>query len=96
MSEGTAKPKEPKGGTRGSAVLIDNLEVCRLLGVKPDTWRKRVTRGISPLPFTVSGARSYYRFVDVKFYLRNGVWPARMRFRGFQAEPGPGPDPDPE
>jgi hypothetical protein len=87
MGEVTEKPVKTKKELRTSAVLIDNLEVCRMLGVKPDTWRKRVTRGDSPLPFTVSGARSYYRLADVRFYLRDGVWPARMKFRGRGVEP---------
>jgi hypothetical protein len=93
MGEATEKTVKEKKELRTSAVLIDNLEVCRMLGVKPDTWRKRVNRGDSPLPFTVSGARSYYRLADVRFYLRDGLWPARMRFRGKRQEPAPAPDP---
>lgn len=30
--------------------LIDNIEVCRLLGVKPNTWRMRVLAGNAPCP----------------------------------------------
>jgi hypothetical protein len=62
--------------------LIDHLEVCHLLGVKPDTWRKRVGAGSAPLPHSRMGARSYYRRTDVKHFLRHGSWPTRMRFLG--------------
>jgi hypothetical protein len=88
------KSVKPNKEPRTQSVLIDNLEVCKMLGVKPDTWRKRVASGISPLPFTVTGARSYYRLSDVRFYLRGGKWPARMQFRGKQQESVPGPDPE--
>lgn len=101
MSTGeTKKSEKVKKEPRNSSVLIDNLEVCRLLGVKPDTWRKRVTRGDSPLPFTVSGARTYYRLSDLRCYLRDGKWPPWMSFRGRSAEGGsevevrPAPDPE--
>lgn len=68
--------------------LIDNLEVCRRLGVRPDTWRKRVDRGDSPLPFSRQGARTYYRERDIAYYLKKGVWPASMRFKArARAEP---------
>lgn len=70
--------------------LIDNLEVCRRLGVKPNTWRKRVTKGMAPLPFTSMGDRTYYRVADVQHFLRVGLWPATMKFRGRKVEPEPG------
>lgn len=72
--------------TKTKTRLIDNLEVCRQLGVKPDTWRKRVAKGLAPLPFTVAGARTYYRVADIRHYLRKGTWPARMAFRGRRVE----------
>src|SRR4051794_6544965 len=68
-------------------VLIDNLDLCKMLGVKSGTWRRRVERGVSPLPFTVMGARTYYRLADVRHFLQKGTWPARMKFRGFAPDP---------
>ena len=67
--------------------LVDNLEVCRLLGVNPDTFRKRVSRGQAPLPHSTMGARTYYRSADIRHYLRQGTWPAAMKFRHFDATP---------
>mgnify|MGYP000009180268 CR=1 FL=1 len=61
--------------------LIDNIEVCRLLGVKHDTWRKRIVAGTAPLPFSRMGNRAYYRLADVRHYLRKGSWPTRVKFR---------------
>ncbi len=67
--------------------LIDNLEVCRRIGVKPDTFRKRVASGQSPLPFSRQGNRTYYREKDVTYYQKEGLWPASMTFKG-RARPG--------
>jgi hypothetical protein len=61
--------------------LIDNIDLCRLLGVKPDTWRKRVSVGTAPLPFSQMGNRTYYRISDVRYFLRKGQWPERLKFR---------------
>lgn len=72
-----------------ASTLIDNIEVCRRLGVKSDTWRKRVERGDSPLPFSRQGARTYYREKDIAYYQRHGIWPARMKFKA-RAESAPG------
>lgn len=69
-----------KAKTRSAAVLIDNLEVCRRLGVEYDTWRKRVKRGDAPLPMTVQGRRGYYRLSDVKQYEETGQWPKGVVF----------------
>ncbi len=69
-----------RGQGRGSAVLIDNLEVCRRLGVEYDTWRKRVKRGVAPLPMTVQGRRGYYRLADVKHFEATGQWPRGVVF----------------
>lgn len=74
-------------GVSSEAKLIDNIEVCRLLGVKPDTWRKRLKVGTAPLPFTQMGSRTYYRAADVRHYLRKGMWPARVRFRSQKPDP---------
>jgi hypothetical protein len=82
-----AEPVKARKEPRTSSVLIDNLDVCKMFGVKPDTWRKRVASGVVPLPFAVIGARSYYHLSDVRFFLRNGKWPGRMKFRGRGAEP---------
>lgn len=65
----------------GVSALMDNLAVCKALGVKPDTWRKRVDRGQAPLPFTRQGARSYYRKADIRHFLKTATWPHTMRFR---------------
>lgn len=74
MSKTTRKP-----------VLIDNLEVCAILGVRPDTWRKRVQVGTAPLPHCRMGSRTYYRRVDVRRFLRLGRWPEGMVFRAAEA-----------
>jgi hypothetical protein len=79
-------PRKTQAGAR-PGVLIDNLEVCRLLGIKPDTFRKRVSRGQAPLPHSVMGARSYYRTRDIRHYLTHGTWPPGTRFRYRQPEP---------
>jgi hypothetical protein len=79
MGQESKAPEESTVETE--AKLIDNIEVCRLLGVKPDTWRKRVQSGSAPMPFSRMGNRSYYRAADVRHYLRKGSWPARVRFR---------------
>jgi hypothetical protein len=73
----------------GPGILIDNLELCRLIGVKPDCWRKRVSRGQAPLPHSVMGARSYYRTRDLRHYLKQGTWPPGMKFRNVQTESVP-------
>jgi hypothetical protein len=66
--------------------LIDSLEVCRLLGVRNDTWRKRVAKGLAPLPHSVMGRLRYYRKSDVRHFLDHGTWPAEMKFRNLQRE----------
>jgi predicted site-specific integrase-resolvase len=70
------------------SLLIDNLEVCRLLGVKPDTWRKRVRAGTAPVPHTTMGARTYYRRADVRHYARHGTWPSRVVFMARETSAG--------
>lgn len=75
----TAPPLSPKG-------LIDSLEVCRLLGVLPNTWRKRVSKGQAPLPHSIMGRLSYYRLADIRYRLNSGKWPAEMKFKN-QPEP---------
>ncbi len=68
--------------------LIDNMEVCRRLGINPSTWRGRVARGEAPLPHAVMGRRTYYREADVRHYQVRGTWPARMKFRGQPVQDG--------
>jgi hypothetical protein len=68
------------------SVLVDNLEVCRLLGVHPSTWRSRVQSGAAPLPHARMGARCYYRRGDVEHFVREGRWPEGMRFRDSQVK----------
>jgi len=68
------------------AKLIDHIDMCRILGVKPDTWRKRIKIGTAPLPFSQMGSRTYYRIADLRHYLKQGAWPARMKFRAQQEE----------
>ena len=80
----------------GESVLVDNIEVCRLLGVKSDCWRNRVATGTAPLPFTRMGVRSYYRRVDINHFLKRGTWPARTRFKGRPAEPESEGESDPD
>lgn len=70
------KPTEPT-----QPVLIDNLELCAMLSVPPDTWRKRVERGMAPTPHCRMGSRAYYRRADVDAFLKDGAWPASMKFR---------------
>lgn len=78
--------------TESKAVLIDNIEVCTRLGIKPGTWRKRVASGQAPLPHSVMGARTYYRLADVKYYETEGKWHSRMKFKGLQPQsPGDSP-----
>lgn len=63
------------------SLLVDNLELCRMLGINPDTWRKRVGAGLAPLPLTRMGSRNYYRRVDVLAFVRHGEWPEHMKFK---------------
>ena len=72
-----------KAKAKGVAVspLIDNIEVCKRLGVKPDCFRKRVQKGVCPLPFTCAGSRGYYRLFDVRHYQKTGQWPDSVKFR---------------
>lgn len=74
-----------KAKDQQKSILIDNLEVSRMLGVNADTWRKRVERGQAPMPFTRMGARTYYRRADVRHFLKTGGWPAGMTFHRRKA-----------
>jgi hypothetical protein len=74
-----------KESTLPKSILMDHHEVCALLGVKTDTWRKRVARGLSPLPHSTMGARYYYRRADVRAFIRSGVWPTTAVFRRREA-----------
>jgi hypothetical protein len=86
----TVKESKEKTGRGGAAksVLMDNLDVCELLGVRPDTWRKRINLGIAPIPHSRAGARGYYKRADVRAYIKTGQWPAGMKFRNRKPEDG--------
>ena len=87
-----AKASE-KSKDQPKSILIDNIEVCRMLGVNADTWRKRVANGAAPKPHSRMGSRTYYRRADVAYFIREGHWPAGAKFfrRKEEATPaGPG------
>jgi hypothetical protein len=63
------------------SLLIDYLEACRMLGVRPSTWRDRVNRGDVPLPHARMGNRAYYKRADVEHFAERGMWPQGVKFR---------------
>lgn len=81
------------GQSLRAMALIDNLALCKLLSVKPNTWRKRVREGHAPLPFVYQGKRCYYRRADIVHYLKVGLWPAHMKFKGRPAPDQSPPSP---
>jgi hypothetical protein len=72
--------------TAAPSLLIDYLEACRMLGVKPSTWRMRVQAGTAPLPHARMGSRAYYKRADVEHFAERGVWPPGMTFKGGRAD----------
>lgn len=70
-----------KTKAKRTPLLVSHREVCDLLGVLPDTWRKRVQGGSAPLPHCRMGRMTYYRRVDVRAFVRTGRWPDRVKFR---------------
>lgn len=69
--------------TQPESLLIDNLKVCQMLDVNPETWRSRVRLGTAPLPHARMGNRSYYRRADVLYYVKHGKWPERVKFKAI-------------
>lgn len=66
---------------RPESLLVDHLEVCRMLGINHETWRKRVANGVAPLPHSRMGSRNYYRRADILWYVKHGTWPEHIRFK---------------
>jgi hypothetical protein len=65
MAEGLAK-----------LALIYQIDMCRILGVQPNRWPKRVALGIAAHPHSHSGNRMQYRRRAVKGLSRRviGLW----------------------
>ena len=69
-------------------LFYNHLEVCALLAVTPDAWRKQVQRGAAPYPHHKLGSRGYYLKEDVAYFVKEKRWPAGTKFRPRKADPG--------
>jgi hypothetical protein len=81
------KPKPKPKPTPAPSILIDHLVVCQMLGIRPNTWRNWVAKGLVPTSHSIIGSRFFYRRADIEHYIRVGIWPPRIRFRGYPALP---------
>jgi hypothetical protein len=76
----STEAKRAGGGPKVRPAFADHLCVCGVLGINPDTWRKRVKAGTAPLPHYHMGNRSYYRRADLRYFIKHGRWPEGMKF----------------
>lgn len=75
----------PKGG------FLKHTRVARLFDMSPITLKRRVERGLFPVPFSVQptrqgtdeGAIFLYREEDVSHRLKTGHWPPSVRYQGY-------------
>jgi hypothetical protein len=78
----TEKTQKQRRKPRVRQRLIASADAARLLGIEPDTLRKRALRGFAPEPFARQGNLYYYRLADIEHFAEHGVWPAGLKFRG--------------
>ncbi len=68
--------------SRPRPILITDRAAARWLGVSGRMVRLWVHTGAWPLPCSVLGGSWLFDASDVERWLRSGVWPAGVRFRG--------------